>query len=950
MKPQSRILLVSRIAFVFLLLLHLSRPASAQQSGEIAGTVTDAETTLPMGGASVAVRSASNNQIISGGVSGSDGTFRIGGIAAGEYVLTVTFVGYQEVRVPVDLSAGETETVNVALPPGGIDLHTVIVSASRQQEKVLDAPASISVIDAREIEREVAANPAEVLRNTPAVDVAQTGLDRRAIVLRGFNSEFSGAAYTMTDYRPAAVPALSVNVYSLMPIPSIDLDRIEVVRGPGSALYGAGVDAGVIHFITKDPFTHPGTTLSISGGERSYFTGQLRHAGVINSRIGYKITGAYAQGEDWELGADDVNEDGLYPGERFVRDNDYQKFNVAGSVEYRLDSRSSITANFGHSAVTSTILTGVGTAQAEGFGYTFGQLRYQNSGFFAQGTLNRNNSGDSFLYGRVAPDGTPEPLVDNSIMMTLQAQQALEFMSGREQLVVGADYNLISPDTDGTIYGRNEDEDQIQEIGAYVQSTTAVSPKLDVVAALRGDYVNTLDKFALSPRAALVFKPSPEHTLRATYNRAFSAPSARTLFLDIRAQQNAIAGPYSLVFQGRGPADGFTFGNFRDQGTAPFLLPVPLPTGGTMFGMPIPVGAVPLQPVYGAFVTGATELLLSGDPLPGPLAPLGPEQRAALAQLLAQLIPSIQGTTAGQLGIPDDSPLGYRPVSGPVDIDPLKPTITNSFEVGYKGVIQNRVLVAVDGYYTKKKNFIGPLLVESPLVYLSSLGPDLTAALAPVLEGAAAQDPQLAGFLQSMGLTPSQAAGLLAGLASAEMGTTPVAIVQPDQAVLPEGAPPTEVGGFLSYRSFGDVNLWGVDLAVQFIATEALTIFANASIVSDDLFDADELGEENQDLVLALNASKLKVKGGFDYSFPFGLSVGASGRYIEGFPVYSGPYVGDIENYFLLDLAAGYEFGPAAPGLRLDVMVQNVLDNEHREFIGAPQLGRLALARILYSF
>src|SRR5690606_32716315 len=119
-------------------------------------------------------------------------------------------------------------------------------------EKVLDAPASISVIDTEEIEREISTNPAEVLRNTPAVDVAQTGLDRRAIVLRGFNSEFSGAVYTMTDYRPAAVPALAVNVYSLMPIPSLDLDRFEVVRGAGSALYGAGVDASVIHFLTKD--------------------------------------------------------------------------------------------------------------------------------------------------------------------------------------------------------------------------------------------------------------------------------------------------------------------------------------------------------------------------------------------------------------------------------------------------------------------------------------------------------------------------------------------------------------------------------------------------------------------------------------------------------------------------------------------------------------------------
>ena len=851
MKPSPRSFLVALTLLTLLLILAPSQAVRAQASGEVAGTVTDAESAQPLAGASVAVRTAADEQIVSGAVAEASGQYRIAGISAGAYILTVSFVGYQEVRVPFELTAGETETINVALPPGGIDLNTVIVSASRQQEKVLDAPASISVIDAREIEREISTSPAEVLRNTPAVDVAQTGLDRRAIVLRGFNSEFSGAAYTMTDYRPAAVPALAVNVYSLMPIPSLDLERIEVVRGPGSALYGAGVDAGVIHFITKSPFTAPGTSLSLAGGERSYFTGQLRHAGVVNDRIGYKITGSYAQGDDWELGANDVNTEGRYADELFVRDNEYQKYNVAASLEYRFNPQSSLTANVGHSALTSTILTGVGTAQADGFGYTFGQLRYQNSGFFAQGTVNRNNSGDSYLYGRMADDGNPEPFVDNSLMMTLQAQQELSFLNGREQLIVGADYNMVGPDTDGTIYGRNEEDDQIHEVGGYVQSTTAVSPKLDIVAALRGDYINVLDEFALSPRAALVFKPTPEHTLRATYNRAFSAPSARTLFLDIRAQENAIAGPYSLVFQGMGPNEGFTFNNFRQAGTASFILPVPTPDGGNLFGAPIPVSTVPLQPVYGAFVSGATELLNSDAPLPGPLAGLSPQQRGALAQLLGQFVPMIPQTaiTAGQLGIPDDSDLGYRAVSGPVDIDPLKPTITNTFEVGYKGVLQDRVLFAADAYYTQKKNFIGPLLVESPLVYLASLGPDLAATLTPILQ-AAAQDPQVGGFLQSMGLTPEQAAGLVAGMAASELGTTPVAVVQPDQTVL-EGGSTTDVGGFLSYRTFGKVDLWGVDLALQIIASDALSLFANASIVSDDFFDSDELGEDDEDLVLA---------------------------------------------------------------------------------------------------
>ena len=71
---------------------------------------------------------------------------------------------------------------------------------------------------------------------------------------------------------------------------------------------------------------------------------------------------------------------------------------------------------------------------------------------------------------------------------------------------------------------------------------------------------------------------------------------------------------------------------------------------------------------------------------------------------------------------------------------------------------------------------------------------------------------------------------------------------------------------------------------------------------------------------------------------------------MDDFPVVSGPYVGDVESYVVFDVGAGYDLSRVAPGLRIDATVQNVLDNERREFIGAPQIGRLALARLTYSF
>src|SRR5690606_6241362 len=146
------------------------------------------------------------------------------------------------------------------------------------------------------------------------------------------------SAYVLTDYRQGAIASLGVNGYNFMPINSIDLERVEVVRGPGSALYGPGVDAGVIHFISKDPFTYPGTTVSVAGGERSLISAQARHAGVVGERFGYKVVGSYLQAKDWELDPandrEDFIQDSLFHQVR-ERDYDVSKLNLNGQIHYR---------------------------------------------------------------------------------------------------------------------------------------------------------------------------------------------------------------------------------------------------------------------------------------------------------------------------------------------------------------------------------------------------------------------------------------------------------------------------------------------------------------------------------------------------------------------------------------------------------------------------------------
>lgn len=933
-----------RLGAAWLILLLVMVPTAWAQNASLQGTVTDGSDNLPLSGANVVLRLEGSTNMAGGSATGVDGRYMITGLNAGTYIVSVTFIGYQEYTNTITLSASGSQTLDMTLMPGGFDLNTVVVTASRQQEKALDAPASLSVLGAEEIMQAPNTSAVAALRNTTGVDMAQTGIDRREIVLRGFNNAFSGATYTLVDYRQAAAPALAVNMYSSMPITTVDVERIEVIRGPGSALYGAGVDAGVVHFITKDPFTSPGTTVSLSAGERSTFGAQFRHASVINNNFGFKIVGEYLTANDWELDPNDPEDAQQLQNDQTERQNDYEKYKVNGEFQYRFNDTVSLIANAGTSSLKATVLSGIGTLQADGFGYSYGQLRLQAGSFFAQAYLNVNDAGDSFVYGQdLDGDNQPDPVVDKGQLLNVQAQYDFAVWEDKQQFIVGVDYEAISPDTEGTINGRNEDDDEITETGGYIQSTTNLTSQFDLTLALRGDYNNIVEEFQLSPRAAVVFKPDNNNTFRATYNRAFSSPGSNSNFLDIIARAPDATLP--ITVRGRGSAFGYTFE--RNPAFAAFAGSdlVASSLNPATLGAAQPVG-LPLDATYASVYAGIAAL---GVPtLTALLQQQGlPVDANTTGFLLQQLDPSntqVQGFSQGRLAILNPSTGESSFIQDVTDVKPLKQTTSQTFEVGYKGIINDRILIAVDAYYTTKENFIGPLLMETPFVFVPDLQTDLTVAYAAAI----GNNQVLAGALGQLGLSPQAVAGLVVGLAADQLpsATTPVAIVQPAENNGGAGTPPELL---LAYRNFGKLEYFGADISAQVLVNDQLSLFGNVSFVNDDFFDNEELDETNTDLALALNAPTFKGKLGGAYRLDNGFSFNASGGYTEGFPVRSGPYVGEVDSYFLLDIGAGYDV-PEVPGLRADLSVSNVLDNEHRQFVGAPQLGRMGMVRLTYSF
>lgn len=910
-----------RFLHFFLFFFLFSVLALSAQPGVLEGRVTDAESAAALPGASVQVMKEGDPASLRGGITRANGTYRIKGLAAGEWTVTVSSIGYGNVTDRVVITAGETATLDVAMRPEVFSGGEIVVTASRKPEKATQAPASVTVINAQEVEEKTAVSPVDYVRGEKGLDVVQSGLAQNTVVARGFNNAFSGTLTVLTDNRFAGVPSLRYNGYYFIPLVNEDIERIEIVRGPGSALYGPNASNGVMHMITRSPFASGGTWLSAAAGERGVFHGMARHAGTIGDRLGYKISGQYMRGDDWgytDTAEQNARQEFLAanPGadpdtlKIGMRDSAMERVGGEARLDWLVTDNATLILSTGFTqAINNTDATGVGAAQARNWSYWYHQARFRWRDLFVQAFLNRSDAGETYLLR------TGQPIIDRSTVLVTQAQHALQ-LGERERLTYGIDFIATNPVTDSTVTGGNEEDDSFTEIGAYVQSeTNIIRNRLDFVAALRLDRHSRLDDPILSPRAALVWTPEKIGAFRLTYNRAYSAPTTNDLFLDIVAQRT----PLFDVRATGVPESGFRF-RFDDGGN---------PMVRSHFSAD-PSAYYSIADGH-LFWDGVKEVVKANLPT------------AELQQLVDQIPAPDPGVVKTELRLLNpntgafDSFAGKR-VSGR---DQVKPTINNTIELGWQGTLFDRVALSVDLYRSQYNNFIGPLEVITPTLFYeaSSLAAYVTQAL--IATGMSESDAALFGAVVG---------GQVAGTAGNKNNNG----VPLGTATAVEATDPTAI--MLTYRNYGDVTLYGYDIGLQVGLLEGLALSGNLSYVDKNFF-------RNLDGVadLSLNAPKFKYNVGVDYrSATLGLNAGALLRHTDGFAVRSGVYVGDVPGYSTLSLNAGYDL-PWVRGLSLSLAVQNLMtwvegqdespfELRHAEFIGSPAIGRLALLRATYQF
>ena len=271
----------------------------------ISGTVLD-EDGNALFGASIVLKGTSN-----GTVSNEDGSFSLRTNAQLPIELEISFVGFETLSYTYNSFDAQTFRLNF-----GNRFDEIIVSASRKAEKLQEAPAAVSVISAAQVSKSGGSiSPVRALINSPGVELQQQTGQRIKVSLRGASGIFSTNVFPMLDYRSLISPGLEFFDSQNSPLNTIDLERVEVVLGPGSALYGPDVTTGVIHFISKDPFKHPGTTVELIYGSRANKKVGIRHAGKNDPEtFGYKFNFRYQEGRDFTLDPNDAQDKTILDG------------------------------------------------------------------------------------------------------------------------------------------------------------------------------------------------------------------------------------------------------------------------------------------------------------------------------------------------------------------------------------------------------------------------------------------------------------------------------------------------------------------------------------------------------------------------------------------------------------------------------------------------------------
>jgi outer membrane receptor protein involved in Fe transport len=439
-------------------------------------------------------------------------------------------------------------------PPNYEEL--VVVSGSRTEQKVVNAPATMSVITAAQIENVPTQNFAELLRSIPGINITQVSARDINLTSRGATGTLATGQLALLDGRSIYQDFFGFVMWDFLPVNLNEIKQIEVIRGPASAVWGANALNGVVNVITKSPREMQGTSAVLGFGtfERAndedsaslwYVSGT--HAQAINDRWAYKLSaGGYSQDPfsrpTGQIPCTFSNVCGPtrqnYPG--YANSGTTQpKFD--GRVDYDFVDGKKLSFSGGFGGTDGIMHSGIGPFDIDsGSTMGYGKAEFRNKGLRAAFFTNILDGDAVNLLTK-----TPQNQTINFAFKT----KTIDFEVSNVQTI--AQRHVIN-------YGGNlrfntfdlelaKDADDRTEFGIYGQDEIFLSNHFRLTLGARVDRFDYLDDFVFSPRVALLIKPQEDHTFRLSFNRAYRSPSVVNNFLDVTIAEPLNLTPFSFL-------------------------------------------------------------------------------------------------------------------------------------------------------------------------------------------------------------------------------------------------------------------------------------------------------------------------------------------------------------------------------------------------------------------
>jgi len=412
-------------------------------------------------------------------------------------------------------------------------MNMEVTSVSKKEQKVSKAASAIFVISAEDIARSGATSLPDVLRMVPGVEVAQIDSDNWAISIRGFNGQYSNKLLVLIDGRTVYTSMFSGVYWDDQQVMLSDIDRIEVIRGPGATLWGANAVNGVINIITKKASATQGGLLTAGAGTYEHGFGAARYGGR-KGNAAYRI---FATG---------FNRNHLPSSLGFPSSDDGHLVHGGFRADITASAQDSVTIEGdAHSGDAGEIISAIRTVSPPVNGLF--QLRDHYSGWDVLSRWNhvlsrRSETSLQVYFDRITRDDTTYGLGVNTFDLDFQHHIG---WGSRQDFVWGLGYRLNSDSTAATerVYFTSP-ERNTHLFSWYVQDEIAIQPdhvSLTLGARLeRNDYTG----FGFQPNVRIAWTPNERNSFWAALSRSERTPARSDTA--IQATFAVVPGPNNL--------------------------------------------------------------------------------------------------------------------------------------------------------------------------------------------------------------------------------------------------------------------------------------------------------------------------------------------------------------------------------------------------------------------